>query len=199
VDLSGIHDPEAKLLKLLHVRQVVAAGRVLVLENEIPYAFLVPNGTVKSEETILPFMKSDEFDPRKTVVFSKPPKQEHRIGEQNRPFIGSCQVLSHSTEKIRFRISCNQPSYLVMSEIWFPGWGASVDDEDREVICGNYLFRVVPVEEGDHEVILSFISWPFRIGAMVSLATLLCGVWFAVRSRRRDSFNGLPENRSAAA
>ena len=199
VNLYEISAPQAKLIKLLHARQLVSEGQVEELENEIPYAFLVPNGTVKSEKTILPFMKSDEFDPRKTVVFSKPPKQEHRIGEQNRPFIGSCQVLSHSTEKIRFRISCNQPSYLVMSEVWFPGWVASVDGEDREVICGNYLFRVVPVEEGDHEVILSFISWPFRIGAMVSLATLLCSVWFAVRSRRRDSFNGLPENRSAAA
>ena len=191
VNLYEVSAPQVKLIKLLHARQVVSGGQVKELENEIPYAFLVPTGTVKSEETILPFMKSDEFDPRKTVVFSKPPKQEHRIGEQNRPFIGSCQVLSHSTEKIRFRISCNQPSYLVMSEIWFPGWVASVDGEDKEVICGNYLFRVVPVEGGDHEVTLFFISWPFRIGAVVSLATLLCGLWFLWRHKRRDSLNGL--------
>ncbi len=107
--------------------------------------------------------------------------------------------MSYSTEKIRFRISCNQPSYLVMSEIWFPGWVASLDGEDRDVICGNYLFRVVPVEEGDHEVIVSFFSWPFRIGAIVSLATLLCGVWFLWRYKRRNSFKGLRENLSGAA
>ncbi len=185
VNLSGIHDPEAKLLKLLHVRQVVSAGRVLPLDNEIPYAFLVPNGTVKSEDTILPFMKSDEFDPRKMVVFSKPPKQGLLIRETNRPLMGVCDVLSYRAEEIRFRISCNQSAYLVMSEIWYPGWVASVDGEDREVICGNYLFRVVPVEEGIHEVTLHFVSWPFRVGAVVSFLALSLSLYFVVIRRSR--------------
>jgi hypothetical protein len=199
VNLYEVFAPQAKLIKLLHAMQVVSGGQVKELENEIPYAFLVPNGTVKSEETILPFMKSDEFDPRKTVVFSKPPKQEHRFVEQNGPFRGSCHVLSYSTEEIRFKISCNQPCYLVMSEMWFPGWVASVDGKDREVICGNYLFRVVPLEEGDHEVKLYFVSWSFRIGAAVSLATLLAGLWFLWRYRTKDSLKGLLGKRFAAA
>ena len=186
VNLYEVPAPQAKLIALLNTRQLVSGGEVKALQNEIPYAFLVPTGTVKPEESILTFMKSDEFEPRKTVVFSKKPKQGLLMGDPNRPFIGSCEVLNHRADGIRFRISCNQPCYLVMSEIWYPGWVASVDGKDTEVICGNYIFRVVPVEEGNREVSLFFVSWPFRVGGVISLATLVsfaCLLWL-LRKRR---------------
>jgi uncharacterized membrane protein YfhO len=71
-----------------------------------------------------------------------------------------------------------------MSEIWYPGWGASVDGMNRDVICGNYMFRVVAVEEGSHEVTVSFVSWPFRVGAVVSFLALGLSMYFAFIRRR---------------
>ncbi len=49
VNLYEVSAPQVKLIKLLNARQVVSGGQVKELENEIPYAFLVPNGTVKSQ------------------------------------------------------------------------------------------------------------------------------------------------------
>jgi hypothetical protein len=189
VNLQGIPRPQEKLIKLLNTRQVVSGAEVKALQNEFPYAFLVPNGTVKPEESILAFMKSEEFDPRKTVVFSKRPKQGLLVTDPSQPFVGRCEVLHHSEGEIRFGISCNQPCYLVMSEIWYPGWVASIDGRDREVICGNYIFRVVPVEEGSHEVALRFSSWPFRVGSVISLLTLItaASVLLVLRGRGRDA------------
>jgi hypothetical protein len=185
--LQEVPVPQAKLIKLLNARQIVSGGRVGKLENEIPYAFLVLNGTVKSEENILQFMKSDDFDPLKIVVFSKSPKQRHRPTESALPFEGSCHVLSYGTEEIRFRVSCNQPAYLVMSEIWYPGWSAFVDGKETKVICGNYLFRVVPVDKGNHEVTLNFVSWPFRVGGLISLVALAVSVCLLWSLRRRGA------------
>jgi len=53
------------------------------------------------------------------------------------------------------------------------------------VICGNYMFRVVPIEEGSHEVTVSFVSWPFRVGAVVSFLSLVLSMYFFVFGRRR--------------
>jgi hypothetical protein len=198
VNLHEIPAPQAKLIKLLHARQKVSGGEIKELENHIPYAFLVPNAIVKPEEEILSFMKGEDFNPLKTVVFSKQPKHGEILAEDHRPFEGTCHVLSRDTEEIRFRVSCNQPAYLVMSEIWYPGWVASVDGRGREVSCGNYLFRVVPVEQGNHEITLTFVSWPFRIGALVSTATAMFGVLFWWGCRRRSSLKGLREKTSAA-
>jgi len=185
VNLQDVPLPQEKLMTLLHARQMVFEGEVRELENKIPYAFLVPKGIVKPEESILPFMKSDEFEPRQMVIFSERPKEGLLMADPNQPFIGGCEVLSHREDEIRLRISCNQPSYLVMSEIWYPGWVASVDGKNREVICGNYMFRVVPVEEGSHEVSVYFVSWPFRVGAVVSLLALGLSMCFFVIGRRR--------------
>lgn len=186
VNLQEIPAPQAKLIKLLQARQWVSGGEIKKLENDIPYAFFVPNGIVKAEEEILPFMKSEEFDPLKTVVFSRQPKQEHGTGAQSGPWSGSCRVLGISPEEIRLRVSCNQPGYVVMSEVWYPGWVASVDGEDREVLCGNYIFRVVPVEKGDHEIAIGFVSRPFRVGALISTVTAVLGVllWWHGRRKR---------------
>ncbi|MBP1739706.1 MAG: hypothetical protein H6Q48_1999, partial [Deltaproteobacteria bacterium] len=196
VNLQDIPAPQDKLIKLLNARQSVSEGQVEELENEIPYAFLVPAGAVKSEELTLQFMKSEEFDPLKTVLFSEKPNQGLLMGDPKRPFIGSCEVLNHRTGEIRFRISCNQPCYLVMSEIWYPGWVASVNGKDREVICGNYLFRVVPVEEGDQEVTVRFVSRTFRVGALVSAATMVLGGLFWWHCRRR-TLKGFQKRSSA--
>jgi len=185
VNLHKVPAPQAKLIALLNTRQLVSGGEVIALQNRIPYAFLVPKGTVKPEESILQFMKSDEFEPRKTVVFSKKPNQGLLTGDPNRPLIGSCEVLNHRADEIRFRISGNQPCYVVMSEIWYPGWVASVDGKETEVICGNYIFRVVPVEEGNHEVTLFFVSWPFRVGGVISLVTLFSSVVLLWLLRKR--------------
>jgi uncharacterized membrane protein YfhO len=144
-------------------------------------------------------MKSEHFDPMKTVILEGDHQERSGLGtgaEGTRVF---CEVLAYASERLTMKTSSVSAGYLVVSEIFYPGWTAEVDGRRREVMRGNYLFRVIPLEKGDHEVILSFISWPFRIGAMVSLATLLCSVWFLWRFRRRDSFNGFPENRSAAA
>ena len=105
---------------------------------------------------------------------------------------------SHGTEEIRLRVSCNQPCYLVLSEIWYPGWAASVDGKKKEVMRGNYLFRVVFVEEGQHEITFTFVSWPFRIGALVSAATVVFSVFFWWGCRRRDLLKGLREKTFAA-
>jgi uncharacterized membrane protein YfhO len=70
------------------------------------------------------------------------------------------------------RVSTERKGYLVLSEVYYPGWQASVNGKKVDVLCGNYIFRAIPIEPGDHEVDLSFVSWPFRIGTIISLVTL---------------------------
>jgi uncharacterized membrane protein YfhO len=60
-----------------------------------------------------------------------------------------------------------------------------VDGKEVPVLCGNYLFRVVPVGAGTHEVVLRFVSWPFRVGAVISLLTLIGGLLFILWKRVR--------------
>ena len=172
VNLENIRDPEAKLLKLLNVQKTFLNDEVRDMNNAIPYAHVVAASTMKPLEEILSFMKGVEFDPMETVIFEPLTMREMKPGKGFKPPVSSCSVTDYQNEKIRVRVSTNQPGYLVLSEIFYPGWQAAVDGKKVDVLSGNYLFRVVPLEEGDHEVYLKFISWPFRVGAIISLLSL---------------------------
>ena len=131
-------------------------------------------------------MKSDAFDPLKMVVV-EPQYQSDLFSPTERGVSeGSCAIIEYQNEHIIIRTSTNKPGYLVMSEIFYPGWKATVDGEKATILPGNYLFRVIPLNEGEHEVHMFYVSWPFRIGIIVSLLTLTASLWFIVWNRERS-------------
>ncbi len=62
--------------------------------------------------------------------------------------------------------------YLVVADIWFPGWTCTVDGEPARVYRANYLFRAVALTPGAHEVVFTFEPVSYTRGRVISLATL---------------------------
>jgi len=63
--------------------------------------------------------------------------------------------------------------YLVLADVWFPGWGATVDGRPATVYRANYLFRAVEVPAGRSEAVFTFDPASYRWGRLISLATLV--------------------------
>jgi hypothetical protein len=184
VDLHGIHDPGAKLLKFLNVRQAVIAGQILTLENELPYAYLVHQALHIPPDRVLDMMKSGQVDPRKTLILEEPLAEKLDTGNGAEASQDVCEVLAYMGERVTLKTSSESAGFLVLSEIFYPGWTAKVDGRNAEVLRGNYLFCVIQLEKGDHEVKLYFVSWPFRIGAGISCLTLLIVILVMITKRR---------------
>lgn len=173
VNLVAVRRPEDKLIKLLHPKWLVAENNVVPLNNDFPYALFVAGHVLRSGEDALQEIRGRDFDPTRTVVLES--RSDASLVEKNGSarVHGTFEVKSYENEQIRFGVSVNQPAYMVLSEIYYPGWEAEVDGVEVPILQGNYLFRVVPLEAGTHEVELTFVSWPFRIGAGISLIALL--------------------------
>ncbi len=62
-------------------------------------------------------------------------------------------------------------------EQWAPGWTAAVDGRKAEVRRWRGAFLAVPVPEGDHVVILSYVSQGVLWGAAVSVLALAALMW----------------------
>ncbi|RLB83634.1 MAG: hypothetical protein DRH17_01820 [Deltaproteobacteria bacterium] len=188
VNLAWIKDPGAKLLRMLNVRQVVREQGVTIVDSVFPYATLVNKTIIKPEGEVLGFMKGEDFDPREMVVLDCAAHTPHITYDgPGSDFKASCSVLQYNDKSIRITTSANQQAYLVLSEIFYPGWVATVDGKKAPLLRGNYLFRVVPLERGNHEVCLRFVSWPFRIGSIVSMVALVCSLWFIKRKRGENN------------
>ena len=185
VNLGGLNNPNAKLMGLLNVNRLLLNGEIVDLKINNRYLNIVQSAVIKSHDEVLPFMKSDEFDPLTMVILEQENGQVQAANHQSGPISGSGSVLAYDNEAIRIRTSSDQRGFLVLSEIFYPGWRATVDGKEAGILRGNYLFRVIPLEKGDHEVYLYFVSWPFRIGLMVSFLTLILSICFIVKKTRR--------------
>ena len=82
---------------------------------------------------------------------------------------------------------------LVFSEIYYPGWTATVDGKPAELGRVNYVLRALKVEPGQHKVELAFfpksvkttetIAWT-ALGVLLLL--LVAVVAFEVVRRKRQ-------------
>ena len=77
------------------------------------------------------------------------------------------------------------PGWLVMTEAYYPGWSASVDECDTPIALAYGLFRAVPLEAGRHRVEFRYRPQSLRRGAMLSLVGCITAACFVVLGTRR--------------
>ena len=88
---------------------------------------------------------------------------------------------------LRLKVESRHPGWLVLADQWYPGWVGMVDGGMIEIERGNYLFRTVQVDAGNHIVEFRYRPASFLTGAGISLGAILVLVmvgWWP-RFRRR--------------
>ena len=75
--------------------------------------------------------------------------------------------------RLEFHLNAPASGWFVLSDVWYPGWKAWVDGEPAEIFRANYLFRAVPVEAGEHEIVFVYRPASFRLGLLTSLTSLI--------------------------
>ncbi len=71
-----------------------------------------------------------------------------------------------------FRVRMAREGFLVVSDVYYPGWKAKVDGKRTDLLRANYLFQAVLVPEGEHQVRIDFEPASLRAGIAVSLLSL---------------------------
>ncbi len=82
------------------------------------------------------------------------------------------------------------PSWLVVSENWYPDWRATVDGQQATVYRGQFSLITIPLPAGAKEVSLEFRSAAYEKGRLITFISLIAalGLWLVplVRTRRAD-------------
>src|SRR6185369_11799987 len=98
---------------------------------------------------------------------------------------GRADITHYEAERIDIKADAPAPgAWLVLSEMSYPGWTASVDGRPTEVARADALFRAVWVPAGRHEVVFRYRPRSFEIGLMVSALSVLAlaAAWWRARS-----------------
>lgn len=62
----------------------------------------------------------------------------------------------YEPNKLEYSVSSKNGGVVVFSEIYYPGWNATVDGVEVPVGRANYILRAISVKPGSHKVVLDF-------------------------------------------
>jgi hypothetical protein len=157
--------------------------------NALPSASLVERAqSVHSGEEAWQAIHAPEFKPgSEAVVESGPALDPHvRIaGARDLAFT------HYSNERVELSALTPITAYVVLNDVYYPGWTATIDDQPTTLYPANFAFRAVLVPPGEHRVTFTFEPVTWRAGVLLSALTLVgliaFGVWCWRRGRWRTS------------
>ena len=198
-----IYNPQSSLL-LLNLRYVVAYPdcpkmqieglrtvfqdpqiRIDELPNPWPRAWLVHRYAVRQDSREVLALLS-QFNYEKMALFEEDPRcaVETPSAAEAAP-----EIVRYEPERIDLKVQAAAPALLVLSDLFYPGWEATVDGRPAEILKANYLMRAVAIPQGAHEVRFLYRPASFRAGVAASaagcLAVALLISWRLWTRRRR--------------
>lgn len=107
------------------------------------------------------------------VLFSDPPARTVVIAGSepvpDEPDRGRILSVAQTVNSVRVRVEVRlRPALLVFPAGYDPGWQASIDNRQTELLCADAISRAVLVPPGDHEVSLTYLPNRLIAGAAVT-------------------------------
>jgi len=178
------------LIRMLNVKyRIPDDRRVVQSELYLPRAFIVHDALTLPQEKVLDFMMTHDFNPEEVVIFEESQQTDGLFPHATAPtgnelnhageddILGSspehCHILEYSTNEIKLAVRMNNAGYLVLSELYYPGWKAYINGKRTKILAGNYIFRVLPLSKGEHNISMKFEPGSFTIGLIISTAYVL--------------------------
>jgi hypothetical protein len=183
---------ESRILDMLNVKYVMTVADLgggrpqpLSIPNNgyFPRAYLVANARFfDTYEGMLAYMKAGQFDPAREVLLQGDSAMARQVAHGGAP--GSTWLVDHTPHRVLIGAEIKHPCYLVLSDVYYPGWKVFVDDVEVKLLRANYAFRAVEVGPGTHSLRMEYVPFHFRIGLIFSAAGIALVALF-ISSRRR--------------
>ncbi|MBF1505758.1 MAG: YfhO family protein [Prevotella pallens] len=97
-------------------------------------------------------------------------------------------LTKYEPNNMTYTMSSTKGGVVVFSEVYYPGWTATIDGQPAELGRVNYILRALNVKAGKHEVVLDFhptsISTTETI-AYAALIVLLLAICVAIYSEKK--------------
>jgi hypothetical protein len=114
-----------------------------------------------------------EFDPRRTALLEVKPEELPSLAGGTLAPGAQARITEYQPARLVIETKAQTATVLVVSEIIYPGWEATVDGAAARIDATNYLLRGVAVPAGAHRVEMRYPAPAARNGAIISLLSLL--------------------------
>ena len=102
-------------------------------------------------------------------------------------------ITSYEPNELKYDVNSDKGGVIVFSEVYYPGWTATVDGKPVEMGRVNYILRAINVAPGSHKVVLTFRPATVKatetiayIGYALLLVTLVLLLWREYRKKKAE-------------
>jgi len=79
------------------------------------------------------------------------------------------EIIRHSPNEIIMNVGMAQDGFLVLSEVFYPGWKAIVDGRQQKIYQANYILRAIELKKGKSTVRMVYDPWWLKWSLIISL------------------------------
>jgi hypothetical protein len=155
------------------------------VSDPLPRAWLTGRVTLEPDmEKTYQLLGAEGFDLARQVVLASQP--DGFVAAENCG--GTVEWRQREPEHLALHVAVDSPCVLVLSELDYPGWRASVDGTSVPILRTDGILRALALPTGEHEVVFDYRPASVAVGATVSAVTLALAVGLVVwqsRKRRR--------------
>ncbi|GIK41247.1 MAG: hypothetical protein BroJett011_50800 [Chloroflexota bacterium] len=183
----------ARLLALMHVGYFVddgshhvgptlyTAGTITVQQvpDPLPRAYFVPQVYwAKNEAEVISRLTSPDFDYHREVIIME---AEVKAEAEAKAEAGTVNVVTEGANEVSLEVEAPSAGFVVLTDTYYPGWQATVDNQPAPIWPANLAFRAVAVEAGTHVIVFRYRSRSFTLGGWISVGALalvgISAVW----------------------
>lgn len=142
---------------------------VEIIENLTvrPRAFVVPEAEAMPAGQELAALKRCDFTKSVLLTTLDPiPRNGTRPGREVR-------VAEYRANRVRLNLDGGPGGFLVLSDVWFPGWVCRIDGAEVPIYRANHAFRAVAIPDGAKEAAFRFEPRSYCLGWWISAASLV--------------------------
>ena len=177
--------PRTNLADFLGACQVTSKDNLLewsAHRNAMPLVTAGQQPLFLDPPSTLNYLVNPAFNPRQTILLPLESRSHLSVTNGSVCCVLSSEVAAHRVVAL---VEASQPALVVISQVHYSGWKATVDGQKVPLWRGNYAFQVVEVPPGKHTVELRYQDRAFHAGLLLTALTLLASVVFALRREIR--------------
>lgn len=90
------------------------------------------------------------------------------------------QLTAYEANALSYKVKSAQGGVIVFSDIYYPGWVATIDGQETDVVRANYILRAIRVTPGEHKVTFRFDPQSLHITEGIAYTALALMALFAL-------------------
>ncbi|MEG0039679.1 MAG: YfhO family protein, partial [Bacteroides sp.] len=123
------------------------------------------------------------------IVDSRFKEQLQGVTQGFKDSLSTIRLTSYEPNELVYEVSTPQAGIVVFSEIYYPGWQATIDGQPAEIARADYILRAMQVPAGKHTIVMRFdpkslhVTESIAYGALALILIAIIALLFIYRKR----------------